>query len=53
MVDSIYRKDKNFYWKVFLEEYYFIENIEIYCSNSSEEYYDEECVNAFLETLER
>ena len=38
LIDSIYRKDENLYPKVFLEKYYFIENIEIYCSNSDEEY---------------
>ena len=36
LIDSIYRKDENLYPKVFLEKYYFIENIEIYCSNSDE-----------------
>ena len=38
LIDSIYRKDENLYPKVFLEKYYFIENIEIYCSNYDEEY---------------
>ena len=52
MIDSIYRKDENYYPKVFLEKCYFIEDIEIYCSNSDEEYSDEECINLFLETLE-
>ena len=37
---------------MFLEKCYFIEDIEIYCSNSDEEYSDEECINLFLETLE-
>ena len=36
LIDSIYRKDENYYPKVFLEIYYFIEDIEIYCSNSNE-----------------
>ena len=49
--DSIYTKDENYYLKVFLGKYYFIEDIEIYCSNSDEGYYDEECINLFLETL--
>ena len=35
---------------MFLEKYYFIEDMEIYCSNSDEEYYDEECINLFLGT---
>ena len=44
--------------KVFLEKYYFIKGIEIYCSNSDEEYYDEEyydeeCINLFLKTLKK
>ena len=30
LLDSVYRKDENFYPKVFLEIYYFIEDIEIY-----------------------
>ena len=25
----------------------------LFCSNSDEEYYDEECINLFLETLKR
>ena len=48
LIDSIYRKDENYYPKVFLEKYYFVEDIEIYFSNSNEEYYDEECINLFL-----
>ena len=31
---SIYRKNEDYYPKVFLAQYYFIEDIEIYCSNS-------------------
>ena len=38
LTDSIYRKNENYYPKVFLEKYYFIEDIRIYCSNSDEEY---------------
>ena len=38
---------------MFLEKYCFIEDIETYCSNSDEEYYDEECKNLFLETLKK
>ena len=38
---------------MFLEKYYFIEDVEIYCSNSDEEYYDEGCINLFLETLKK
>ena len=48
LVDSIYRDDENYYPKVFLEKYYFIDNIEIYCSNS-----DEECINLFLEAFNK
>ena len=44
LIDSIYRKDKNYYHKVFLQKYYFIEDIEIFCSNSDEKYYDKECI---------
>ena len=44
-------ENENYYPKVFLEKYYFIEDIKIYCSNSDEEHYGEECVNLVLETL--
>ena len=37
LIDLIYRKDENYYSKVFLEKYYFIENTDIFCSNSDEE----------------
>ena len=30
LIDLIYRKDENYYRKVFLEKYYFIEDIEIF-----------------------
>ena len=43
----IYRKDE-----VFLEKYYFVEDIEICYSNSDEKYYVE-CINVFLETLKK
>ena len=36
---------------MFLEKYYFIENIETYCGNSDREYYDEQYIKLFLETL--
>ena len=48
LIDPIYTEDENYYPKVSLDKYYFIEDIEIYCSNSDEEYYDEECINLFL-----
>ena len=50
LVDSVYRKDENCYPKMFFEKYYCIEDMEIFCSNSDEEYYDEECINLFSET---
>ena len=50
---QFYRNDENCYPKVFLEKDCFIENIEIYCSNSDKEYYDEEFINLFLETLKK
>ena len=28
-------------------------NTEIFCNNSDEEYYDEECINLFLGTLQK
>ena len=51
MIDSIYMKDENCHPQVFLEKYYFIEGIETFCSNSDEEYYDEEYINLFLKLL--
>ena len=41
MIDSIYRKNQNYYLKVFLDK-------EIYYNNSDEEYY-EKCINLFSE----
>ena len=52
LIDSVYRKDENYYPIVFFEKYYFIEDKEIY-SNSDEEYYNKECINLFLEALEK
>ena len=37
----------------FLEKHYFTEDMKNFCSNSDEEYYDEEYINLFLETLEK
>ena len=45
LIDSVYRKDESHYLKLFLEEYYFIEDKEICCSRSYGQYYDEELVN--------
>ena len=36
---------------MFFEKYYFIEDMNIYCNDSDEKYYDEECINLFLGTL--
>ena len=44
-IDSIYRKDENYYCKVFLDKYHFIEGIEFYCSNSDKEYCGKENIN--------
>ena len=49
LIDSIYRKDENCYPKVFLEKYYFIEDIEIYYSN----YCDDRCINLFLKSVKK
>ena len=46
-------KMKTITLKCFLEKYYFIEDIEIYCSNFDEEYHDGECINLFLEALRK
>ena len=51
LIDSIYKKDEKYYPKVLSEKYCFIEEIEIYCSNSDEEYCNEECINLFLKKL--
>ena len=51
-IDSVDRKDENHYPIVFFKKYYFIEDKEIY-SNSDKEYYNKECINLFLETLEK
>ena len=53
MIDSFYIRDEKHFSKVSLEKYYFIEDIKIYCSYSDEEYYDEEYMNLFLETLKK
>ena len=41
LIDSVYRKDENYYPKVFLEKTLI----------SLKKYYDGNCVNLFLETL--
>ena len=38
---------------MFLEKYYFVEDIEICYSNSEEKNYVEEFINVFLETLKK
>ena len=48
MIDSIYRKGENNYPKMFFEKYYFVEDIEIYCSNSDEKYYDKERLKIYF-----
>ena len=42
--DSIYRKNESYYPKVFLETCCFIEDIDLFCSNSDKANYDEECI---------
>ena len=49
----IYKKHGNYYLQAFLEKHYFTEDIKIYCSNSDEEYFNEECINLFIETLKK
>ena len=53
LIDLIDRKDENYYPKVFLEKYYFIEHMKIFCINFDEECYDEECINFFKKTLRK
>ena len=45
LIDSVYRNNENYYPKVFLEKYNSIEDIAIY--------FDEECINLFLENLKK
>ena len=52
LFDSIYRKDENYYLRVFREILFYWRH-ETYYSNSDEEYYNEECINLFLETLKK
>ena len=40
LIDSVYRKNGNYYHKV---------SLDIYCSNSDEEYYYKKCINLLLE----
>ena len=56
MIDSVYRKDENYYRTVFLEKYTFNDVIEIYFDDSDEENSDDkiemkkvECIILFLE----
>ena len=56
--DSVYRKDENYYPKVFLEKYIFNKDIKIYSNNSyyvdsDEEYYDKKCIDLFLESIRK
>ena len=53
LINSIYGKHEKNYHKVFLQKYYFIEDIEIFCIISDEEYYEKECINSVLETLKK
>ena len=45
LIDSVFRKDENYYPKVLLKT--------IFCSNSDEEYHEEECMNLFLKTAKK
>ena len=58
LVDSVYKKHYNYYLKKFLKIYNFNKDTEIYYNNcyyvdSDEEYYDEKCMNLFLETIRK
>ena len=53
MIGSIYRKDENYFPKVLLGKYYLIEETEIFCSYSDEEYYYEECIDLFSDLLDQ
>ena len=57
MIDSVYKKH-NYYPKKLLGIYNFNKDTEVYSNNSSyvdsdEEYYDEKCMNLFLETIRK
>ena len=56
MVDSVYKKNENYYPRVFLEKYDFNKDVDIYSDNSyyvdsDEEYYHEKWRDFFLETI--
>ena len=58
LVDSVYKKHYNYYLKKFLKIYNFNKDTEIYYNNfyyvdSDEEYYDEKCMDLFLETIRK
>ena len=49
LVDSVYKKHYNYYLKKFLKIYY----NNFYYVDSDEEYYDEKCMDLFLETIRK
>lgn len=53
LIGSIGKKVENHCHQVFLEKYDFIEDIEIFCSNFYEEFYDEECINLFSKAFKK
>ena len=58
MIDSAYKKKKNYYPKVFLEKCNFNKDIEIspnnsYYVDSDRECYDEKCMDFILETIRK
>ena len=52
LIDSVHRKDQNYYPKASFKKC-FIADIEIFCSNSDEKHYDEECINLFLKSFKK
>ena len=58
LIDSVYKKNENYYTKVFSEKYDFNKDIEIYSHNSyyvdsREEYYDKKFIDLFLEIIRK
>ena len=51
LIDAIYRKDENYFPKEFFFKKYFIEDVEIFRSNSDTEKYDN--INLFPPTVQR
>ena len=57
LINWVVQKNEYYYSKVFLENYYFNRDVEIYSNSSKyvesdEEYYDGKCIDLFLKQQE-